>query len=357
MVRVHHGCKVAYLKAVESYPWVRIAVCREDGNFFHHTDLFEHLDQAVDWLAYDHWKLKSAWQYVEDMDGEFDLEPVYPNEQVIVDRSVTEGELSVADEVDWILLRRGDIVYNVLDGRLWVVDLGYDREKEHSSYAPRPKMTPSYRRAHAYQWEVPKEPDVFYEKFIASMKRKYPDKEITSMSFPPYGEVAYLAFPTSRTFVSVEIKKDEDLGRNRVMKIIGKKEILCHTGLEGQLDHGRKNSETLKGAFESIQRDSWEDLFPKEWDVVAVSRREFYERTFAGHCYQTGSFFGADSVPKGYVIAWENRYDDMLLVRLGSDGTIRCPSEYKGKVIGTGGGNIKGIARKFGREHWQVKLV
>lgn len=357
MVRVHHGRKVAYLRAIDQYPWVRIAVCREDGSPFRYADSFEYFDQAIAWLANDHWRIRIAYLYDGDADDELELNPVYADDQVIVNRSVAEGELSVVDEVDWVLLNRGDIVYNVLDEQLWVVDFGYDRELESSAYAPRPKMVPFYRRAHAYQWEVPREPDVFYTKFITSVKRKYPDWEIASTSIAPYGQVAYLTFPTRRTFVSVEIRKDEDLGRNRAVKIVGKKEILCYTGLEGQLDLGKKNSDTLKGAFESTLRDSWEALFRKGWDVVAVSRREFYEHTFAGHCYQTGSSFGADSVPKGYAIAWENRNDDMLLIRLGSNDTIRCPPEFKGKVIGTGGGNIKGIAKKFGREHWQVKLV
>lgn len=355
MVRVHHGHKVAYLRAVESYPWVHIAVCREDGTFLRHGRMFDSVFEAIDWLAEEHWRIKTAFQYLDDGEGGFYPEQVSGWEQVIVDPLIMEGELSVADEVDWALLHRGNIVYNVLDEQLWVVDFGYDREV--TSRGPRPQMVTSYRPAHTYQWEVPKEPDAFYEKFVISVKRKYPGREIASMSILPCGQVAYLAFPTQRTFVSVEIEKDEDLGRNRAVKVVGKKEIMCHAGLEGQLDGGKKHSDTIKGAFESVLQDSWESLFPKEWDVVAVSRREFYEHTFAGHCYQTGNFFGAERVPKGYAVAWENHYNDMLLMRLGQNGTVRCPPEFKGKVIGTGGGNIKGIAKKFGREHWQLKLV
>lgn len=358
MVRAHHGEKIAFLRLHGTGLTTTLSVCREDGLPLRGSDTYEYLSDALDFLA-TRWKIKTIHKQIDDGEGGLYDEPLDERDQITVDVPKV-GILTEEQELFWSFFHKGAIAYNILDGQLWRIGIDFVCGQGNFGFSTPDKFVVGHRLAHLCKWSVPKEPDLFYEKFIERVKQEYKDLNIVQATEPLHGSVAYLERKGLHRFHVVEIQKNESTGLYHVKPLKDEKEEFPYEQLPENMQlkgwKQGKDTSVVSALYEKQQRVSWESLFPKEWDVVAVSRREFYEHTFAGHCYQKTNFFGASGTPSGYAIAWENNYDNMLLIRHG-DGNIRCPSEFKGKVIGTGGGNIKGIAKKFGREHWQIKLV
>lgn len=348
MVRVHHGKKVAFLRLSGDGVLPTLCVGSEERMYLPGSDSYCGLDEALSFLE-SKWRIEPFGQYREDGEGGFNLEYVYGNERIIVELP-QEGELTEEQALFWAFFNKEHLVHNTRDGQLWKmkVECTHDHSRRES-------ITTNHRPAHLSKWSVPKEPDHFYEKFVARVTQEFPGLNIVHATEAPYGPVAYLERKGLTYVRSVAIEEST-------------KKLLSHTSSERshvRHDCAYEGLHSVKGIFTDVIRKlyekqqlaSWEALFPSEWDVVHVQRSYFYDNTFAGHCYQTKNFFGATGLPSGYVIAWENRYNDMLLLRLGANGNIRCPADLKGKVIGSGGGNIKGIAQKLGKDHWRIKVV
>lgn len=348
MVRVHHGKKVAFLRLSGDDGFPVLCVGSQDRLCMSGSNSYRSLEEALGFLE-DKWRIKPMGQYVEDGEGGFDLEYVYGNERIIVELP-QEGELTEEQALFWAFFNKYHPVYNTHDGQLWKMEVECARDhRRHKS------IITNHRLAHLSKWSVPKEPDHFYEKFVARVTQEFPDLNIVHVMEAPYGPVAYLECkgPTYVRSVTIE-KSSKQLVSVASSEWSNVQHDCAYEGL-----HSEKGvfTDVIRKLYEKQQLASWEALFPSEWDVVHVQRGNFYNNTFAGHCYQTKNFFGAEGLPSGYVIAWENRYNDILLLRLGANGNIRCPADLKGKVIGSGGGNIKGIAQKLGKDHWRIKVV
>lgn len=348
MVRVHHGKKVAFLRLSGNGMFPALCVGTEERMCMPGSDYYRSLDEALSFLE-SKWKIRQFGQYQENSEGEFDLSYVFGYEQIIVELP-QEGELTEEQALFWAFFNKEHLVHNTRDGQLWklVLECAHDHNR-------RERITTNHRLAHLSKWSVPKEPDHFYEKFVARVTQEFPGLNIVHATEAPYGPVAYLACKGLTYVRSVAI---EESSKQLVGLASSEWSHIRHDcAYEGL--HSEKGifTDVIRKLYEKQQQASWEALFPSEWDVVHLQRSYFYDNTFAGHCYQTKNFFGATGLPAGYVIAWENRYNDMLLLRLGANGNIRCPADLKGKVIGSGGRNIKGIAQKLGEDHWRIKVV
>ncbi|MBP9866665.1 MAG: hypothetical protein KBC41_01130 [Candidatus Pacebacteria bacterium] len=348
MVRVHHGKKAAFFRLSGNSVTPTLCVGNEERMYLPGSDSYRCLDEALSFLA-DKWKIRPFGQYHEDGESGFYIDYVYGEQQIIVELP-QEGELTEEQAFFWAFFNKEHLVHNIRDRQLW--KMGVECIHDHNR---RKCITTNHRPAYLGKWSVPKEPDHFYEKFVARVTQEFPDLNTVQDMEAPYGPVAYLERKGLTYVRSVAIEESS----KQLVSIASSEgaHVQHNCAYEGL--HSEKGifTDVIRKLHEKQQQASWEALFPREWDVVHVQRSYFYDKTFAGHCYQTKNFFGATGLPAGYVIAWENRYNDMLLLRLGANGNIRCPADLKGKVIGTGGGNIKGIAKKFGREHWQIKLV
>lgn len=350
MVRVHHGKKVAFLRLSGGGMFPVLCVGSEDRLCLSGSNNYHHLDEALSFLE-DKWRIKPMGQYIEDGEGGFDIESVYGNEQIIVELP-QNGELTEEQALFWTFFNKERLVHNICDGQLWKVAIDFASDHNRHSFITR------HRPAYLSKWSVPQEPDHFYEKFVVRVKQEFPDLNIVQAMEAPYGPVAYLERKGLIHVHSVEIQESE----RRLASVASvpsweNPPVRHDCAYEGLRSDKGVYTEVVRKLYEKQQQASWEALFPSEWDVVHVSKSHFYNKTFAGHCYQTKNFFGATDLPTGYVIAWESRYDDMLLLRLGADGKIRCPADLKGKVIGSSGGNIKGIAQKLGKDNWRIKVV
>lgn len=346
MVRVHHGKKEAFLRFSTSGVTPSIYVCAKDGSLLA-KEYIGSVEEAYYWLA-KRWRIPTMLVY--DGADEFDYSQVDGDEQIISDEKKS-GDLTPQEEAGWLMFNQGQVVYNLADGQFWVVDCKINYSHDRSI-----PVIPSHRRIFTSQWSVPRYPDERYSAFECDLKKAHPDAEVQIEDRLGHFKVARLMgsiYP--RNIPVVTIQKDSSSNDYRIVNLSGERKT--HVFFRSDEDGVEGWWRTIQELTQKHLEASWKSLFPKEWDVVAVSRREFYEHTFAGHCYQTENFVGVESIPQGYAIAWENRYDNMLLIRLGKDSTVRCPPEFKGKVIGTGGGNIKGIAKKLGRDHWRLKLV
>ena len=347
MVRVHHGKKEAFLEFSTDDVTPSVYVRAKDGRLIA-REFLRSFEDAYHWLE-KYWRIPVMFMYYSD--EEFDHTPVYGNEQIISDEKKI-GDFTPQEEVDWLMFNRRRIVYNLIDGRLWVVDceINYSRDRT----LP---VLPKHRQIYTSQWSVPQYPDRHYSAFECDLKKAHPGAEIQLEDKTGHFKVARLMGSFHSGIVPVAtIQKDPASGLCRVTSFSGEKQkYVFFRSDEGGIEDGW--CRTIRELTEKHLEASWKSLFPEEWDVVAFSKKYFFEETFAGHCYQTDNFVGAQSVPKGYAIAWENRFDDILLLRLGSNNTARCPEQYKGQVIGTKGGNIKGIAQGLGLQHWQLKLV
>jgi hypothetical protein len=86
-------------------------------------------------------------------------------------------------------------------------------------------------------------------------------------------------------------------------------------------------------------------LFGKNTDVALI------------HNYRDSILYGLDQLPQGeirrYEILW-TRNNSALMVRIPESGTIRCPVEYRGHVLGHNGGTIKALAQKHGHRYLKV---
>lgn len=357
MVEVKFGDRTAYLRVASANS---IYVCDKTGLPLKSgisAESFDYLLQALDWLA-SRWRVKDMEIYYDSEDK--DNYGWVDGSQRLKCSPPTKGEITEKEEIDWLMFNRRKIVFNSVDGQLWIVN--YENSYSRSISGPSLPVVPSHRPIYTARWSVPQFPDKYYTAFESDLKKKHSDAEIQMESKLGHFKVARLMKGTlSRKVPVVAVEKDASLGKYRITNLLGEEQerLLFRSDENGFENHGDEKCcwQIVRELSEKHLETSWKSFFPKEWDVVAVSRREFYEHTFAGHCYQTQNFVGMQNVPHGYLIAWENRYDDMLLIRLGANGTVRCPSEFKGKVIGTGGGNIKGIAKKFGHDHWNLKLV
>lgn len=348
MVELKFGGRKCYLRVDED----KVLVCDSTGRPLQvsTSDWAIHRDarDALSWLA-NRWKI--SWMLVYPTDNEDNAEDFEPEDRIAY-TIPTSGALSYTEELDWLMFHRGQEVYNVLDGKLWELDfrtVHYDERRSSSIRTLSNHTMIQYDE----EWVVPRYPDEYFEKFEGELRNKNPGVEVKHSTDSPFFKVtSFVRQGYVKSFPAVEIRFDEEHKTHRVVKLHDMKVYLVGPFYTDQL----KNVATLKEVAAKYQKQSWDALFPEGQDVVQLSKEYFYERTFAGHLFSTPRSCGLLSAPNEHTIAWENRYDDMLLLRVNAY-QVRCPDEYKGRIFGKMGVNIKSIAQKFGIDHWRLKVV
>jgi hypothetical protein len=348
MVELKFSGRKCYLRVDED----KVLVCNASGRSLDRplseSGSFRDAADALSWLT-TRWKIPPMYVYPTDNEDDMDY---FEAEKRIAYTIPMSGMLSYTEELDWLIFHRGQEVYNVLDGKIWKLDF---RAVYHDERLPSSIRTLPNHSVVQYdeEWGVPKYPDEYFQKFENELRNKNPEVEVKHTSALGFFKVAsFVRQGYTKVFPAVEIRFDEEYKTHRVVKLYD-----MGVWVEGPFYTDQlKNVATLKEVAAKYQKQSWDALFPEGQDVIELSKEFFYEHTFAGHLFSTPRSYGLPSTPNGHTIAWENRYDDMLILRVNAC-QVRCPDEYKGRVFGKMGVNIKSIAQKFGIDHWRLKVV
>jgi hypothetical protein len=260
----------------------------------------------------------------------------------------TAGMFTLEQELDWCMFNRRHIVHNAVDGKLWRVDVGWDYADDKRRAERR--LLPKYSRYHTQaEWLIPAKPDAFSALLEKTLRKKYPDAEVGYREGLFGTRVGYFVRETRSDYIPTVCITHSA----HQMRCLWHERRQAETPVDMLVENERM-AFIRKTARELLPK-SWGSLFPADADVVMVRVNTFALHTLAGLYAEFPNNIGMEKTPLGYAVAWRNGGGDMLLMRVRPDGTVRCPEEYKGRILGKGGNNIKQLATKQNRGY--IKLI